>query len=357
MPASSLVTSLAILTLPLYRLWNTTGFVMLLGIIVAGWLAAVLDATVAYLSLRNPQLRVSAPHVSVVDEPCRIEITDASPVGAVVKLNSAVSGTSDNSARVGQRTSLIVYFDRRSTHLVLPGEMVVVGPLGIVSCRRRFHVVPLGGVAVGPLPSSVAALPELPSDEEATECHVVSRGSDLTRSVRPYRRGDAQSLVAWKASARSGELMVRELEGTVDQEVVLAVQVAKTPSASARTRKRLVNEPDALSEQAIGRAAGYAIDALRQGRTVRLITNEQQAAPSGASSPPRFGANKPVPPSGPVVVRDAPVRNETEVIARLAAVRAGEDLRRRPELLERSGPAVFFVGPGGDHVVGGDVST
>lgn len=352
MPASSLVTTLAMLSLPLYRLWNASGFVMLLGIIVAGWLASTLDAIVAYLSMRNPRLDVDAPQVTVLGEPCRVEITDASPSGAVVSVHSTATGSADNTVRVGHNSSVVIHFDRRAAHSVLLGEMVVIGPLGIASCRRRFQVALPGGLAVGPPPASVAATPDLPSDEESSERHLVSRGSDLTRSVRPYRRGDAQALVAWKASARSGELMVRELEGTVDQELVLAVQVAKASARASGKQRHQSDDSARLSEDAINRAAGYAIEAIRQGRAVRLVTNQQQPGSIAGGKPPRFGAHKPQFSAGKSTVHDAPVRNETEVIARLAAVVEGEDLRRRPELLEAMANPVFFVGPSGDHVLG-----
>ena len=342
MPASSLFTTLAVITLPLYRLWNASGFVMLLGIIVAGWLAAFLDATVAYLRMRSPEITVVTPRVTLIGEPCRLDIASASPAGSLLAVTT-VAGDAEG-IRIGEGTSLIARFDRRGVHHHLAGEMTVIGPLGIASCRRRFHTAIPGGMHVGPTPTEAKRVLDAPSDEESPSQDAVSRGSDLTRSVRPYRRGDGQALVAWKASARSGELMVRELEGTVEREVVLAVHVPKVANAGV----------DQRSEEAIRRTAGYAIEALRQGRTVRLVTNHGEAVTFDArtaAKPARFGKPQPPPASRSSQIRTTPVRNETEVIARLAAVVAGDDLRGQPETTQ-AGAAVFLVGPNGDSWIG-----
>lgn len=364
MPASSLVTTLAIITIPLYRLWNASGFIMLLGLIVAGWIATCLDGVVAYLSMRSPSFAVGAPSVAVVGEPCRLEVRDAAPAGAVVDV---VTRTSPNpSIRVGEMSSIVVGFDARAVWSHIGGEMTVVGPLGIIACRRRFTAAIDGNLSIGPVPGEVNVVPEAPSREESPDCTAVSRGSDLTRSLRPYRRGDTQSLVAWKASARSGELMVREVEGTAEQETVLAVQVARPQPVKGQSRKSqslktlspkksvLESQPEERSEEALCRAAGLAIAALQQGKRVRLITNDVEDQRGESGRPSRFGKLEVTPVSGASEARSAVVRNEAEVIARLAAVVPGEDLRSSPDLSDPSGPAVFLLGPNGDMWIGQD---
>jgi uncharacterized protein (DUF58 family) len=49
---------------------------------------------------------------------------------------------------------------------------------------------------------------------------------EITRSVRPYRVGDARRLIHWRTTARRGELQVRELEQqTASSRIVLALDL------------------------------------------------------------------------------------------------------------------------------------
>jgi uncharacterized protein (DUF58 family) len=49
---------------------------------------------------------------------------------------------------------------------------------------------------------------------------------EITRSVRPYRVGDARRLIHWRTTARRGELQVRELEQqTTSSRIVLALDL------------------------------------------------------------------------------------------------------------------------------------
>src|SRR5215470_5816019 len=82
------------------------------------------------------------------------------------------------------------------------------------------------------------------------------RGHDLY-NLRPYRAGDEPHLIHWPTSAKSGGLMVRELEedATEDTRIVLA--------GTGTSGERL--------EQAISRAASVAVHLLRSGTGVELV--------------------------------------------------------------------------------------
>jgi uncharacterized protein (DUF58 family) len=83
-----------------------------------------------------------------------------------------------------------------------------------------------------------------------------ARGHDLY-NLRPYRTGDEPHLIHWPTSAKSGGLMVRELEddATEDTRIMLV-------GTGAGGGERL--------EQAISRAASLAVHLLRGGTAVEL---------------------------------------------------------------------------------------
>ena len=82
-------------------------------------------------------------------------------------------------------------------------------------------------------------------------------GDDLFRSVRPYRFGDERRRVHWKSTARHGELMVRESDGTG---VVRARVVVD------------LGPPGPLAEEVAGQAVGLVEAALARGWQVELVT-------------------------------------------------------------------------------------
>jgi uncharacterized protein (DUF58 family) len=82
------------------------------------------------------------------------------------------------------------------------------------------------------------------------------RGHDLY-NLRSYRAGDEPHLIHWPTTAKSGGLMVRELEedATEDTRIVLT-------GTGAANRERL--------EQALSEAASFAVQLLRAGTAVEL---------------------------------------------------------------------------------------
>lgn len=82
-------------------------------------------------------------------------------------------------------------------------------------------------------------------------------GDDTTRGVREYVDGDPIRSVHWPATARTGTIMIRELEGPRRPQVVIVADL---------------RGPD--PEGVASRAAGMADDALRQGARVHLATAE-----------------------------------------------------------------------------------
>ncbi len=90
-------------------------------------------------------------------------------------------------------------------------------PLGLFWCQRAWSVQ--GTAVVYPIILNLNACPLLDHLGQDTSQKWVDRQyqlqlstEGLTRSLRPYRWGDALRLVHWRTSARYGELRVRELD-------------------------------------------------------------------------------------------------------------------------------------------------
>ncbi|GJM09497.1 MAG: membrane protein [Lysobacteraceae bacterium] len=64
--------------------------------------------------------------------------------------------------------------------------------------------------------------PPLPMDGEPADGGRHEHGDEDLAGIREYRRGDAGRLIAWKATARSGQLMSKELESRRGEQVWLA---------------------------------------------------------------------------------------------------------------------------------------
>lgn len=71
-----------------------------------------------------------------------------------------------------------------------------------------------------PQPAGASLTPPAVDDEgETLQAH--RRGDDEFSGVRAYARGDAMSAVHWKASARTGELVVKQFASTAGEDLVL----------------------------------------------------------------------------------------------------------------------------------------
>jgi uncharacterized protein (DUF58 family) len=84
-------------------------------------------------------------------------------------------------------------------------------------------------------------------------------GHEVTRGVREYVDGDAIRLVHWPSTARTGTVMIRELEGPQRPRLILVVDL---------------RGPESEAEIAASRASGLALSALAAGTLVELATVE-----------------------------------------------------------------------------------
>jgi uncharacterized protein (DUF58 family) len=164
----------------------------------------------------------------------------------------AAAGSSRGEATVAPR--------RRGIVLMVMAEISGAGPLGLMAWSRRV-VLPLQQpLDVGPLPAAVGV--DQLTGWTATADNARWQGSigdDSFKGIRAYTPGDPIRIVHWPATARWGELMVKEMEDPAAAALDIVVD--------------LRGQPD-HTEQAASVAAGLAGAALRAGAVVRLLTAE-----------------------------------------------------------------------------------
>jgi uncharacterized protein (DUF58 family) len=246
---------LELIGLALFVVARTTG---------AGWDIVLLCALIAVIItgsilpafvLGRASVRVSGPRDATVGRPLAIELdVDAYAVKARVLTFEG------DWVRVDRPTRgpVTVVPARRGVLTHVSVELVTAAPLGLSRWRRQVRV---------PLPTPVDVAPR----REPTACPIVvgdtfvptemtrasSTGTELTRGIREYLDGDPIRTVHWPATARTGAVMVRELEGPRRPVVVIVADL---------------RGPD--PELVASRAAAMADDALRRGARVELATAE-----------------------------------------------------------------------------------
>jgi uncharacterized protein (DUF58 family) len=142
----------------------------------------------------------------------------------------------------------------------LSAEIQLSGPFGIVRVRRSIELRLPRSVWIGPAPSEQIWTPDPMSigDVSATSPKAALVG-DAVRSTRPYRPGDPAHLVHWPSTARSGSLVVRELEPPAAVAVAVVVQLGGI---------------EAADDAAVSRTAGLIEAVHRLGGQVILCTHD-----------------------------------------------------------------------------------
>jgi uncharacterized protein (DUF58 family) len=157
----------------------------------------------------------------------------------------------------------------RGVH-VLPGmELVAEDPLGVVRAARR---------ATGPLTVTVyprlaflrscVLFPELGLKHDwAGRRGLPSAGASEFRAVRPHQPGEPLNRIDWKSTAKTGVLMLREMEDPAGADITILLDGSQA---------QLVGTAPHSNYETAVRAAGSIADfALRAGRGVTLLSHER----------------------------------------------------------------------------------
>ena len=175
---------------------------------------AVLAIGIAWplVAVRRVRIEASSPRDATVGQEVPVAVRAAGVLGSCeVQLLGPASGWHRvDRAAAG---SIGHVAERRGVFDHLEVLVRVTAPFGVVA-GQRLHVVRLPApVEVAPKAMAVDWLPS-GAEVEGTELQRSSSalGGDLVRSVRPYAPGDPAHLVHWPTSARTGSIVVRELE-------------------------------------------------------------------------------------------------------------------------------------------------
>ncbi|MDP8992584.1 MAG: DUF58 domain-containing protein, partial [Actinomycetota bacterium] len=250
---------LAALAAAFFAISRTTG---------SGWVTVLLCAVLAclvaatvwpFVVLRRADLTVTGPGDGTVGHPLSMVLAVRSGTGLRVRsLEPLSEWSSADAPAAGELTAEPA---RRGVLGAVMVEVRTATPLGLFWWRRVVRA-PLGvPLEVGPR-RIAASLEELAAagPSALVETLGARAGHDTVRSVRTYQPGDPARLVHWPATARWGEVMVRELE---DPEVSRLAVVVDMRVGGER------------AETAASRAAGMAEAALAQGLAVWLLTSER----------------------------------------------------------------------------------
>ena len=249
------------------------------------------------LALTTPRLQVQrrfAPRVvavgDVVDVDVVIENRGAplrSPARAEDRLTRLEHGASSDSAAArggfglppiagaGQRTSRVraryrLPAGRRGIHRLGPLRLVRSEALGmalrenVVGSAQPFVVTP----RAVPLESDV--LDAFGAGGSSPVAHATAGSGTDDVIPRDYRPGDAMRRVHWRASARSGELMVRQDEQNTDPHawILLESRASRVLGATGRAGARA---GDDRLEWAVSMTASIAVHLLDRGFETHLV--------------------------------------------------------------------------------------
>lgn len=273
----------------------------------SGWVTVLLCGVVGcvafgavgpVLSVSRASVSVTAPRDATVDQPTVVTLALTAGAGLRVRLVdppgewvAAVAPTSGD---------VLVCPTRRGVFDAVSVEVSSAAPLGLLWWRRTLRLRLDAPLEVGPRRLD-ASLDDLSWSGTAGMSDAVGgrAGHDIVRSVRPYVPGDAARLVHWPATARWGDVMVREME---DPEVPRLAVIADLRFGGGR------------AEDAASRAAGLAEAALDQGVPVWLLTAERAGGLSREVTSPREVGRRLAravagdPPEGPVPTGSVVVR-------------------------------------------------
>jgi uncharacterized protein (DUF58 family) len=290
---SSAAVGAGLLAAVTWTVWQDSGSRLSLFVCAATVAVAIIDVAWALTATKRLRLTITSnPAEAIVGDTVRAAVSFAGPRQFVtVSVPSLSSDAAGAGVDVPTTAHLSGITTAREVRHNLEIEVVSRGLAGLVACARR-RIVPLARpLAVGPRPLPAAeSFPELFRTWGEGQPRAALTG-DLIRGVRPYVPGDPRRRVHWRATARVGDLVVKEVDELGAPRLLLGLDMGGGGAAG---------------ERAAGRAAWYALEALRRGYAVTLATSE-------FAGPERS-------PERRLVV--GPAASQSDVIRRLAAAAA-----------------------------------
>ena len=264
--------ALAAVSLALFGIARTTGSGWLVVVLTLIAAAVVLSAVLPAAGLARTALVATVPGDGTVGRELEVRVV-LSGGSRAVKLRAVGFDGGWAGALVPADGLLRVTPRARGVVDALVVEIRSAAPLGLVWWTRRYAVALPTPLEIGPHPADVDGPPVRDDGPEGRDGRrLVAGAADAVRSTRAYLPGDPIKLVHWAATARFGEVMVKELEAVASPAVAVSVDL---------------DGPPAAAERAASRAAGVANAALRLGLPVVLLTAEAGGPRSGPAGSPR----------------------------------------------------------------------
>jgi len=257
-------------SLVLLAAWNTGTNLFYL---VVGGLASFLIVSVLTVGWGVRGLRVfrEAPEAVHRCEPVAVRVRIENHKRLLPSLSLRVEGAARRGEAAGyiakippRRAAVVqttVVFDRRGVYPLPPVEAVSLFPFGLLEKRRRFPAE--GEIVVYPRVQSMraAVADRLPGARAAPRA--AAQDGDEFFSLREYVRGDDLRRIAWRASARLGTLLVKELSQEASRFVVFVLDTYRPDDLA---------DFDARFEEAVELVASLAVTLLHQQFAVALAT-------------------------------------------------------------------------------------
>jgi uncharacterized protein (DUF58 family) len=141
-------------------------------------------------------------------------------------------------AGVGDTELLTLLPSHRGVYDRVVVELSTAAPFGLLWWRKIVVLSLARPLHIGPRLGRPVPLPR--GREHTTGGGILDASVQIgePRGVRPYRPGDHRRWVHWPATAHSGELMVREMEGPTAEPVSLEVRLPTDPDAAERLAER-----------------------------------------------------------------------------------------------------------------------
>lgn len=266
--------ALAAVAFALFGIARTTGSGWLIVILTGIASIVALSAILPWFGLRKVTVTVEAPRDGTVGRTAELTV-DARAGSSSVPLKLLPMGFDGpwTGVMTPARGQLPLVPMKRGLYTSVLLDVRSAAPIGLVWWRRRILVELPRPFEIGPRPLSVTLeAPRGADDSGSDDGRVSSTTADAVKTIREYVAGDPIKLVHWAATARAGELMVKELESPVAPVLCIAVDLRGRDGASV--------------EEAASRAAGLALAGLEHGLPVTLLTSELSGPRSGPVNAP-----------------------------------------------------------------------
>ena len=253
----------------------------------AGWVQALGDVVFGALviGMIGPAVLLARAKIRVVAVP--MDGTAGLPVEIQVEASSRVRvrfvepagpevfvGPVRGRTRHHDHAALLPH--RRGVHDTATIDVATAAPFGLQWWTRRVCLPLPSTLHVAPRRGRPVPLPPWADERTGDSNQRVPAEAGEARGTRPYRTGDNQRHVHWPATAHTGELMVRELEGPSAEPITVTVALPPDPEEAER-----------VAEQALA----TVLVLLDRGAPVLLATAEI-TGPVGAPVVERLGAGR-----------------------------------------------------------------